>query len=87
MGLSSYGKPKYYDLILNNIFTSDSKLGLNLKYFNHTDKNFKYKFSGKPNQNILLSKKIKKLINLKNLTSTKLEKEKKRYFFVYPKNI
>ena len=77
MGLSSYGKPKYYDLILNNIFNSDSKLSLNLKYFNHTGKNFKYKFSGKPNQNILLSKKIRKLINLKNFTSTKLEKEKR----------
>ena len=76
MGLSSYGKPKYYDLILNNIFNSDSKLSLNLKYFNHTGKNFKYKFSGKPNQNILLSKKIRKLINLKNF-STKLEKEKR----------
>ena len=38
MGLSSYGKPKYYDLILNEILDvkNDGSLRLNLKYFAFT---------------------------------------------------
>ena len=38
MGLSSYGKPKYYDLILNEILDvkNDGSLHLNLKYFAFT---------------------------------------------------
>ena len=67
MGLSSYGKPKYYDLILNNIFKKSKKIELNLKYFNHTDKNFSYKFKGQPNQNDLYSLELEKLLNIKDL--------------------
>ena len=32
MGLSSYGKPKYYNKILKNLFKEDSGIKLNLKY-------------------------------------------------------
>ena len=67
MGLSSYGKPRYYELILNHIFKRNKKLELNLKYFNHTDKNFSYKFEGKPNQNDLYSFELEKLLEIKNL--------------------
>ena len=67
MGLSSYGKPKYYDLILNQVFKKDKNFELNLKYFNHDDKNFSYKFEGKPNQNDLFSLELEKLFKIKNL--------------------
>ena len=56
MGLSSYGKPKYYNYITKNFFKDKLKLDLNLKYFNHIDKNFSYKFKGKPNQSQILNK-------------------------------
>tara|TARA_B100001250_G_scaffold84292_1_gene69648 strand:+ start:289 stop:2028 length:1740 start_codon:yes stop_codon:yes gene_type:complete len=67
MGLSSYGKPKYYNLLSKEIFKSNDSLQLNLKYFNHTNKNFKYNFSGSPNQSLLLNNNIKKLVNFKNI--------------------
>ena len=50
MGLSSFGKAEYYELILKK-FLKKKNLSLNLKYFNHMDKNFSYKFEGQPNQN------------------------------------
>ena len=56
MGLSSYGKPNYYNYIIKNFFKDKLKLDLNLKYFNHIDKNFSYKFKGKPNQSQILNK-------------------------------
>ncbi|MBC8302732.1 MAG: carbamoyltransferase, partial [Pelagibacterales bacterium] len=68
MGLSSYGTPKYYDLISNEIFESENKIKLNLKYFNHTDKNFSYKFSGRPNQSKILNDKIKELVKIDKLS-------------------
>tara|TARA_Y100000741_G_scaffold365216_1_gene360754 strand:+ start:1690 stop:3432 length:1743 start_codon:yes stop_codon:yes gene_type:complete len=58
MGLSSFGQPKYYDKIKKNIFTNENSFKLNLEYFNHTDKNFSYNFSGKPNQAIIFNNKI-----------------------------
>jgi len=67
MGLSSYGKPKYVDLISKNLFKNEKNINLNLKYFNHTDKNYSYKFSGRPNQSRLMNNKIKELINVENL--------------------
>ena len=67
MGLSSYGKPKYVDLISKNLFKNEKNINLNLKYFNHTDKNYSYKFSGRPNQSKLMNNKIKELINVENL--------------------
>lgn len=38
MGLSSYGKPKYYDLILDNLIDikEDGSIRLNMKYFSFT---------------------------------------------------
>ena len=38
MGLSSYGKPKYYDLIMNNLIDvkDDGSIHLNMKYFAFT---------------------------------------------------
>jgi len=72
MGLSSFGKPKYYDLILNNVFKQSKKIDLNLKYFNHTDKNFSYKFEGKPNQNNLYSSELEKLFNITDLSSNNI---------------
>ena len=67
MGLSSYGKPEYYDLILNNVFKKSQKIELNLKYFKHTDRNFSYNFEGRPNQNDLYDQELEKLLNIKNL--------------------
>lgn len=66
MGLSSYGKPIYSDLIKKNIFKDFKKLTLNLKYFNHTNKNYVYKFEGKPKQNRIFNKNILKLLSLRN---------------------
>ncbi len=67
MGLSSYGKPKYCDLILNNVFKNFNNIELNLKYFKHTDKNFSYKFEGQPNQNDLYNFELEKLFNIDKL--------------------
>ena len=65
MGLAPYGKPIYCDL-LSELFHKNS-LKLNLKYFNHTNKNFKYNFEGIPNQSQLISdnfvSKIKTILN------------------------
>ena len=38
MGLSAYGKPKYYDLIMNNLIDvkNDGSVHLNMKYFSFT---------------------------------------------------
>ena len=67
MGLSSYGKPEYYDLILNNIFEKNEKFNLNLKFFEHTNKNFSYKFEGQPNQKNLYNENLEKLLNVNEL--------------------
>ena len=72
MGLSSYGNPKFVNLIIDNIFDPKKNLTLNLKYFNHTDSNFKYNFEGKPNQNKLYSYELEKLFNINNLTVEKI---------------
>ena len=38
MGLSAYGKPKYYDLIMKNLVDvkNDGSIHLNMKYFSFT---------------------------------------------------
>jgi len=54
MGLSSYGKPKYYDLILNEIIDikNDGSIHLNMKYFAfHYDK-------------VMINKKFKELFGV-----------------------
>ena len=68
MGLSSYGEPKYYDIILKNLFKEEKSIKLNLKYFNHTDKNYSYKFQGSPEQNNLFSHNLKNLFNIDELS-------------------
>lgn len=55
MGLSSYGSPRYFNEILNSFFNNKKNMHLNLDYFRHTGKDFKYKFSGTPNQSKLLN--------------------------------
>ena len=72
MGLSSYGKPKYFDIISNNIFKNEKDLKLNLKYFNHANKNYSYKFQGKPEQNNLFSIKLKDLFDINELDVNKI---------------
>ncbi len=66
MGLSSYGVPKFYQTISKNLFNK-KKIQLNLKYFNHTDKNYIYKFEGKPKQQDMYSEDLKKLFNINEL--------------------
>ncbi len=67
MGLSSYGEPKYYDKILKNLFKTKNGIKLNLKYFNHTNKNYSYKFQGKPEQSNLYSNNLKNIFNINEL--------------------
>ena len=67
MGLASYGSPKFYDQILSEFFLDDKSINLNLEYFNHTGKNFSYKFKGSPTQSKLLNSKVfKKFSIIKN---------------------
>ena len=43
MGLAAYGKPIYFEKIINNLFKDCQKsFCLNLEFFNHQKKNFKY---------------------------------------------
>ncbi len=43
MGLAAYGKPIFFKKILNNLFKVNKKIFcLNLEFFNHHKKNFKY---------------------------------------------
>ncbi len=67
MGLSSYGKPKYYEKILKSLFKKKTGIKLNLKYFNHANKNYSYKFQGKPVQNNLFNNNLKKLFDTNEL--------------------
>ncbi len=66
MGLSSYGKPIYEEILQKELFVSNEDPLLNLKYFNHTNKNFEYKFEGEPIQSQILNDNFKKLINQNN---------------------
>jgi len=61
MGLSSYGKPEFFELIKEKIFKKNTFFELNTKYFNHTNRNFEYKFSNQPKQNEIFSNEIFKL--------------------------
>tara|TARA_B100000902_G_C27319859_1_gene923664 strand:- start:3498 stop:5225 length:1728 start_codon:yes stop_codon:yes gene_type:complete len=73
MGLSSLGQPIYKDIIKKNLFTDYNNLKLNLKYFNHHNKNYLYNFSGEPNQSEIFNKEIYNLF--KNDINTKTFKE------------
>ena len=65
MGLSSYGKPKYFNIIKENMFNEKKLLELNLDYFNHAISNFSYNFQGSPNQNLIFNSRMLQLL-LKN---------------------
>ena len=77
MGLSSYGKPEYSDLIMNEVFDHKNMLELNLKYFNHAKNNFSYNFQGTPNQNQLYNDELENLFKVKNLQLDKITQKQK----------
>ncbi len=77
MGLSSYGKPIYADLILKNIFKKKNSIDLNLDYFRFFEKNFNYKFEGKPNQKNLYSKKLEELFDINSLEKKNIDEVNK----------
>jgi carbamoyltransferase len=67
MGLSSYGKPEFFEIIKEKIFKKDNLFSLNTKYFNHTNKDFRYKFSIQPKQNQIFNDEIFKLFKKEEL--------------------
>ena len=64
MGLSSYGKPKFKTLLKDNLFINQNLFELNIKFFNHAQRNFEYSFSGSPEQNSIFNKNIFKLLEI-----------------------
>ena len=76
MGLAPYGKPKYQEALEKNIIIEDKKnfFKLNLSFFNHINKNFNYKFEGKPNQNQIYNKKILALFKDENTEDYEFKK-------------
>ena len=77
MGLSSYGNPKYKDVLKKNLFLDQKLLELNLKFFNHTQRDFSYSFVGSPEQNKIFNKNIFKLlgINKDDLVNVDLKRD------------
>ena len=69
MGLASYGEPIYFENLKNNLFKNDELFELNCDYFNHTKKNFSYKFEGIPKQNEIFSDKIYDIFTKEQLES------------------
>jgi len=67
MGLSSYGKPEFFELIKEKIFKKDTLYSLNTKYFNHTNRDFEYKFSNRPKQNQIFNNEIFRLFKKEEL--------------------
>ena len=66
MGLSSYGSPVYSKLMEEKIFKNSKDVKLDLQFFNHTNKNFNYKFSGSPKHTTIFNEKVDTFLNLKN---------------------
>ena len=87
MGLASYGNPIYFENLKNNLFKDSKLFELNCDYFNHTKKNFSYKFEGQPKQNDIFSDKIyniftkEQLINEKNNIAASTQKIYEHYLF------
>ena len=67
MGLSSYGKPEFFELIKEKIFKKDTLFSLNTKYFNHTDRDFEYKFSNQLKQKQIFNDEIFRLFKKEEL--------------------
>ncbi len=65
MGLSSYGKSVYSELLLENLFLKNDTSRLNIDFFNHTKRNYSYSYSGSPVQNKILNDKLYNALNLK----------------------
>lgn len=65
MGLSNYGSNRYENQI-EKVFKDINKLELDLSFFNHTNKNYEYKFTGSPNQKFIFTDKIFKLLKISN---------------------
>tara|TARA_Y100000590_G_scaffold459175_2_gene615609 strand:+ start:433 stop:2106 length:1674 start_codon:yes stop_codon:yes gene_type:complete len=71
MGLSAYGKPVYEELLDKLIkFDEDHFIVLDLSYFQHTSKDFQYKFDGEPKSTNLIDK--KKLLDLLKINENNL---------------
>lgn len=66
MGLSSYGKPKYKDKILENFFRNKNYKNLNLDLFNHHKREFSYNFLGEPKQNKIFNDNVYNILSLKD---------------------
>ena len=87
MGLASYGDPSYFDKINNNLFIKDKLFKLNCDYFNHTNKDFSYKFAGQPKQNLIFNEKIYEIFSKKDIDLNKkdlaasTQKTYEHYFF------
>ena len=64
MGLSSYGKPRFKNLLKKNLFINQNLFKLNIKFFNHAQRNFAYSFSGSPEQINIFNKNIFKLLGI-----------------------
>lgn len=71
MGLSSYGKPIFFEKISNTLFDKSNLFKLNLKYFNHHKSNFSYIFENDPKQNFLFNKEIFKIFSKDEISVNK----------------
>jgi len=67
MGLSSYGKPEFFNSIKEKIFKENSLFALNTKYFNHTNRNFEYNFLNQSKQKKIFNNEIFKLFKEEEL--------------------
>ncbi len=73
MGLSGFGKPIYFEKILESLFNNDQNFyKLNLKFFNHVRNDFNYKFEGSPNQNQIFTNEVEEIFKLKKNINTKI---------------
>lgn len=77
MGLSSYGKPRYTEILQKILFSDIKKIKLNLKYFNHHKSNFIYNYSGEPKQNKIFNNIIYNEIKINEEDLLKNEEIKK----------
>ena len=70
MGLSSYGKPVFFEIIMENIFKKNTLFALNTKYFNHLNRNFEYNYLNQPKQNQIFNEEIFKLFKKEELQNS-----------------
>jgi carbamoyltransferase len=67
MGLSSYGEPEFFELIIKEIFKENNFYCLNTSYFNHANNNFEYKFLSQVQKNTIFNEKIFKIFKREEL--------------------